>query len=112
MTCFLRLTVTDDDSATNTTFITIGLDNTGKNSTLDLPHNNTYITSETQIVNGSAVNSGSNLSCLEFSAFYNNQWQVINTDCSAPYSYNWDLSGISDQANISVRVRKKLKCEE
>lgn len=46
---------------------------------------------------------------VEFWANYNNgfskAWRLLNTDYTAPYSYNWSISSISDQAvEFSVDV--------
>ena len=38
---------------------------------------------------------------VNFTAYYNSAWHLINTDYNAPYEYNWDISGISDQ-NITL----------
>ncbi|MFH1290479.1 MAG: Ig-like domain-containing protein, partial [Nanoarchaeota archaeon] len=101
--CYLRLTVTDDDATTNYTVIRIGIDNTGASVDLDRPANNTYITSESYTINASASDSGSGVSCVEFS-FYNGSWNVITADCAAPYEHAWDLSSIPDQV-LEVRAR-------
>ncbi|RLG01856.1 hypothetical protein DRN58_00840 [Thermococci archaeon] len=103
--CYLRLTVEDNIGATNSTIIQIGIDNTGPTTILDQPQNNTYITSESQIINASAIDIGSGVSCVEFFAFYDGSWHDLNIDCSEPYEYNWDLSSILDQTGIQVRAR-------
>ena len=101
--CYLRLNVTDDDGATNATVIQIGIDNVGATATVGVPLNDSYISSESQIVNASASDSGSGMDCVEFS-FYNGSWNLLNVDCLTPYEYNWDLSLVPDQV-LEVRAR-------
>jgi hypothetical protein len=61
--CYLKLTVTDDDGTTNSTIIQIGIDNIVPTLELDRPFNNSYITTESQIINASASDSGSGVDC-------------------------------------------------
>jgi len=102
--CYLKLTVTDDDGTTNSTVIQIGIDNVAPTLQLDRPFNNSFITTESQIVNATASDLGSGVNCVVFSAYYNSAWTIINTDCSSPYSYDWSLVSVSDQV-IQVRAR-------
>ncbi len=103
-TCYLRLEVRDDDGTTNFTIIQVGIDNIAPGVELNMPYNYTNITTEIYLVNGSASDSGSGVDCIEFSAYYNGGWNVINFDCSDPYEYNWDLSSIGDQI-MELRAR-------
>ncbi len=104
--CYLRVKVADDDGASNYTDINIIIDNTGPTVILDLPANDTYITTESQTVNATADDAGgSGVSCVEFQAYYDSGWHNLSVDCSSPYTYTWDLSSVNDQAGIEARAR-------
>jgi hypothetical protein len=101
--CYLRLTVTDDDDTINSTIIQVGIDNNGSLVDLELPINDSYIASESTIINASANDLGSGVDCVEFE-FYNGTWNLLNVDCFSLYFYNWDLSDVPDQI-LQVRAR-------
>jgi len=104
--CYLRVNVVDDDRASNYTDVNVVIDNTGPTASLDLPANDTYIATESQLVNATADDgSGSGVSCVEFQAYYDSGWNNLSVDCSPPYEYNWDLSSVNDQTGIEVRAR-------
>ena len=102
--CYIKLTVTDDDNAQNSTKIQVGIDNIGPLTHLIEPLNNTYIIIESQLVNATASDSGSGVDCVEYS-YYNGTWNSLDSVCSSPYEYTWDLSSVPDKSNLSVRAR-------
>src|SRR3989339_405765 len=104
-TCYLRLTVTDDDSAINSTIIQVGIDNLGPTTTHGVPINNSYINTESQLINASSTDLGSGVSCVEFDVYYSGGWNPLYVDCAIPFSTTWDLSSVSDQTGIQVRSR-------
>jgi len=104
--CYLKLTTKDDDFTKNSSIIQIGIDDTGPLTNLDKPKNNSFITSENQLINASASDLGSGVDCVEFGYSSDNgdSWNFIASDCSFPFEYNWDLSLISDGV-LRVRTR-------
>lgn len=102
--CYLKLTVTDDYSKTNSTIIQIGIDNLAPIVTLDEPKNDTYILSESKLINVSVSDFGSGVDCVLFEGYYDSSWNDLGEDCVGSYEFNWDLSSLTDQV-IEVRAR-------
>jgi hypothetical protein len=48
------------------------------------------------------------VSCVKFWADYNDgsgkAWRLLNTDYTAPYSYQWDISSVPDQTTVEFRL--------
>ncbi|HEU5015105.1 MAG TPA: Ig-like domain-containing protein [Roseiflexaceae bacterium] len=46
---------------------------------------------------GTASDNLSGVDHVNFTALYDGSWHILYTDSTAPYEYNWDVSGIADQ---------------
>ncbi|MFC2135389.1 DUF2341 domain-containing protein, partial [Bacteroidota bacterium] len=108
MNCYLRLNVTDSDGLTNSTYITIGIDNTGPIAVLTRPLNFTNISSNYYMVNASVSDIGSGIDTVTFLYRQNNttSWNIAcnDTDGTYPYSCTWDLTSLEDYDTYEVRV--------
>ncbi|MBW2974170.1 DNRLRE domain-containing protein, partial [Candidatus Woesearchaeota archaeon] len=105
--CYLRLNVTDTEGLKNSTFITIGIDNTGPTVVLGLPSNRTNISSASYTMNATLTDAGSGPDTAYF--FYRqdsgSEWQsACPEDGSSPYECIWDTSSLQDGNGYAVRV--------
>jgi hypothetical protein len=108
MGCYIRLNVTDSDGLKNSTFVELGIDNTGPSLTLRRPLNFSNITGTSYVVNASVSDSGSGVDTVKF--LYRENKSVIwkfacsDTDHTSPYQCTWNIAAIRDGNKLMVRA--------
>jgi hypothetical protein len=108
MNCFIRLSVTDSDGLENTTYITVGIDNVGPTSILDLVRNWTNSSALLLTVNATVTDGGSGVDTALF--YYrpdaSTGWTLACTDAdqALPYECTWDISVLQDSSTYEMRV--------
>jgi hypothetical protein len=104
----LRLNVTDSDGLKNSTYTTIGIDNTGPTVDLDNPRNRTNIMTNNYELNASVTDNGIGVNVATFLYRQNStsEWQPAcsDTDGNAPFNCTWDLSGLADGRYYQIMV--------
>ena len=67
-------------------------DTTPPTGAMAAPANNSYQRGPMIWLQATASDSGSGVNRVEFFAWLNQQWVLLNTDYTAPYEYSWDIS--------------------
>ncbi|MBN1793057.1 DUF2341 domain-containing protein [Candidatus Woesearchaeota archaeon] len=104
--CYLRITVTDSDGLTNSTYISFGIDTQGPTTILDQPWSYANITANMTTTNATATDNQTtvNTVILEFRYNSTEAWTTICNDTTQPYSCTWNLSLLPDGAYYEVRA--------
>jgi len=105
--CYLRVTVTDDNGLTNSTYILLGFDTQGPTTTLDRPRNFENITTNTFTVN--ATSSDAEIGTVHTVTFEYRQdsleaWAYACDSTTSPYSCTWDVTGLPDGNTYEFRA--------
>ncbi|MFH0978177.1 MAG: Ig-like domain repeat protein [Candidatus Woesearchaeota archaeon] len=104
--CFLRLNVTDNEGLRNDYRLSIGIDNIGPTSVLDILRNFTNISQSSVNVNASVTDLGSGVDTVVFK-YRQNTTSAWNTACvkrGLPYQCAWNLAGLADSKAYQLRV--------
>jgi hypothetical protein len=106
LSCYLRLTVTDNDGLQNSTFLTIGFDTAGPVTTLLSPVPFENISSNIFTVNATATDAIVSVSTVTFEYRENASapWIGVCNTTVSPYSCSWNLASLSDGTAYEVRA--------
>ncbi|MBR9692785.1 hypothetical protein GOV07_02520, partial [Candidatus Woesearchaeota archaeon] len=106
LSCYLRVTVTDDNGLTNSTYITVGFDTQGPTVVLDLPRNNENITLDLFTANATAIDGESGLDTIMFEYRENSSvsWKRLCNETSSPSSCLWNLTLLADRNTYEFRA--------
>ncbi|MBW2990763.1 hypothetical protein KY348_03595 [Candidatus Woesearchaeota archaeon] len=107
MSCYLRVTVTDDDGLTNSTYIVIGFDTLGPTVILCLPRNFENISSDLFTVNATPTDNESGVDTVIFEYRQNNSdtWHFACDDNRSPiYDCEWNLTNLTDGNTYEFRA--------
>ncbi|MFH0869566.1 MAG: CARDB domain-containing protein [archaeon] len=109
MSCYLRVTVTDNDRLTNSTYIIVGFDTQGPTTIIGNPQNFTNITTSQYTVNATVTDNeiGTiNLVIFEYRENSTASWkQACNdSDRTAPYECSWNTTSLLDGKTYEVRA--------
>ena len=108
LNCFLRLNLTDNNDLQNSTYIVIGIDNTGPTVTLNKPQNYSNITTHYYELSASVTDNGIGVNTTVFLYRENPSasWNLAcaDTDGTAPYNCTWNITSLSDGNYYQILV--------
>ena len=109
LSCYLRVTVTDNDRLTNSTYITVGFDTQGPTTIIGNPQNFTNITTSQYSVNATVTDNEIgiiNMVIFEYRENNTASWkQACNdSDRAAPYVCSWNITALLDGKTYEVRA--------
>ncbi|MBN2459882.1 hypothetical protein JXB28_06380 [Candidatus Woesearchaeota archaeon] len=107
LSCFLRLSVWDDNGLSNSTYLTIGFDTQAPTTNLGLPRDHENISLDFFYVNASATDdeSGVHTVIFEYRQNSSDSWHLACTDSIGPeYNCTWDLSSLADGSEYEFRA--------
>ncbi|MFH1174216.1 MAG: DUF2341 domain-containing protein [archaeon] len=107
LSCYMRLTVTDDLGLSDSTWVLVGIDNAGPTVMLDLPLSFTNSSANDLQVNASASDAGIGLIDMIWFEYRQNDsssWTSICTDDTPLYDCSWNVSALPDADTYEVRV--------
>ncbi len=107
LSCYLRVTITDNNGLSNSTYITIGFDTNPPSTTLDKPESFENISSDTYTVNASSADSESGVDTVIFEYRRNSSdtWSYTCSDNRDPvYDCEWDLTSLPDGNTYELRA--------
>jgi len=107
ISCYLRVTVADNDGLSNSTYITIGFDTEGPVTSITNPENFAATASDELMLSATATDSQIGIVNQIFFEYRQNDtdtWKAACNDTSEPFSCNWDLSTLADGSTYEVRA--------
>ncbi|MFH0869585.1 MAG: Ig-like domain-containing protein [archaeon] len=107
MDCYLRVTVTDNDGLSNSTYITIGFDTEGPVTSITNPGNFAATASDLMTLEATATDDQIGIvNQLSFEYRRNNtdSWKPACNDTTEPFSCNWNLVALVDDSTYEVRA--------
>ena len=106
LACYLRLTVTDNDGLSNSTYMTVGFNTQGPATAFDFPRNFENITGNTFTVNATATDvTGVDTVTFEYRPNSSAAWIFACSDNRGPvYNCDWDLTGLQDGITYEMRA--------
>ena len=107
LSCYLRVTVTDDDGLSNSTYMVVGFDTQAPIVILDLPRNFENISSDLFRVNASPTDNESGVDTVTFEYRQNSTdtWHFACNDNRGPvYDCDWNLTNLPDGNTYELRA--------
>jgi hypothetical protein len=106
LSCYLRLTTTDNDGLTNAIIFTVGFDTQVPTTTIGVPRDYDNITTNLTTVNATSFDLQVSINTVSFNYRISpsDTWVSICNVTSAPYTCVWNLTLLPDANTYQVRA--------